>query len=573
MAFRIEPGVDPGAILAQLQMPADPSVATANALKLRQAQQEQELFPLKKRSAELELQSQEMANRERQIDLQETGIWQQAMAKYGGDFEAARPELAAQLRPKTLAAVDNIYLNHSDKLADIGKKKAESAKISNELSNDEREAFGGIAADVRAANYNPTAMDAALTMLERTHPEYRQHIEALRSQFAENPADIQRLVDGMVTPKARQTQQEVASKQAQQAADEANTALRKAETPGAEAKSAIEVQQANALKSMNDQNWADYIDRVIEDHASPLYRRTMQMVDFYRRQGNLKAADDAVKAAGEQLGRTESAVATAKATAPIKIDVAAATAGARADMAGLTDDDYKRAGEQYARTGVMPAMGRDSVTRGKIVHFGNEWARGEGLSTKDIVTMQAAYSGDKESLKKFQTQRDQIVSFEQTARKNLDLMVEAGKKLADSGSRILNRPLRSINRNLLSTDEQAAFDAAQLIARNEVAKVTSGGGLSGVVSDTARREMEQAMGQDPTISNMIAVANILKKDMQNRHESMDATLSDIRARIGGGGVAPQPAGGDNTPGPKRGDLRTHNGDTYEFDGAVWRKKK
>jgi hypothetical protein len=186
----------------------------------------------------------------------------------------------------------------------------------------------------------------------------------------------------------------------------------------------------------------------------------------------------------------------------------------------------------------MPAVGRDSVTRARIVKAGNQWARDNGLSAADVVTMQAAYAGDKDSLKKFQAQRDQIVSFEQTATKNLDMMVELGKKLADSGSSWLNKPLRSINRNLLSTNEQAAFDAAQLIARNEVAKVTSGGGLGGVVSDSARHEMEQAMGRDPTI----AVANIMKQDMANRHGAMDATLSDIKGRIGGGQTNPAGSG-------------------------------
>jgi hypothetical protein len=297
----------------------------------------------------------------------------------------------------------------------------------------------------------------------------------------------------------------------------------------------LKLQQANALRTMQDADWQNYLDRVVPDRNSPLYQRTAALVQFYRAQGNLKGADDAVRAAGEQLGKTETAVATARATVPFKVEVAGASAAARADQAGLTDDDYRNAGEIYGRTGVMPALGRDSVTRGRIEHYKNQWAKDNGFSPADLVTMQAAYKGDIESLKKFQTQRDQIASFEQTAQKNLDLMLAAGQKLIDTHSPWLNKPLRDISRSALGSDAQAAFDAAQLIAQNEVAKVTSGGGLGGVVSDTAKREMQEAMGKNPTIGNMVAVAKVLKQDMANRHQSMDATLSDIKARIGGQG--------------------------------------
>jgi hypothetical protein len=237
--------------------------------------------------------------------------------------------------------------------------------------------------------------------------------------------------------------------------------------------------------------------------------------------------------------RTDQAVATARAVAPIKIDVAgqvaAATAGARADAAGLTDDDYSRAGEQYIRTGVMPAVGRDSLTRGRIVKAGNQFARDNGLSPSDVITMQAAYAGDKDSLKKFQAQRDQIVSFEQTAQKNLDLFLGLASKIPDTGVPWLNTPIRKLDSSIVGSENMAAVNAARQIANNEIAKVTSGGGLSGVLSDSARHEVEGYNPQNATFAQTKAVANILKQDMANRHGSMDATLSDIKARIGGGG--------------------------------------
>jgi hypothetical protein len=304
----------------------------------------------------------------------------------------------------------------------------------------------------------------------------------------------------------------------------------------------IKQAEANAIKAYASGNPKDLeaqVDAIIPP-SSPMNASTKVLVRGAMARGDFKQIPIILKDAYDQQGRTQTALETAKATAPIKIEVGAATAGARAgavaDAAGLTEDDYSRAGEQYVRTGIMPAVGRDSVSRGRIVKAGNQWARDNGLSTSDVITMQAAYAGDRDSLKKFQSQRDQIVSFEQTAQKNLDLFLSLAAKIPDTGIPWLNKPLRELNQGLIGSENMAAVNAARQIANNEIAKVTSGGGLSGVLSDSARHEVERYNPANATFAQTKAVARILKADMANRHASMDATLSDIKARIGGAGA-------------------------------------
>jgi hypothetical protein len=220
-------------------------------------------------------------------------------------------------------------------------------------------------------------------------------------------------------------------------------------------------------------------------------------------------------------------------------------------------------------------MGRDSITRGRIAHYANQWARDNGLSAADLVTMQAAYAGDKESLKKFQAQRDQIASFEQTAQKNLDLFLGLAGKIPDTGIPWLNRPLRDLNQNLVGSENMAAVNAARQVANNEIAKVTSGGGLGGVLSDSARNEVAGYNPNNATFAQTKAVANILKQDMANRHQSMDATLSDIKSRIGGvPSVAPglNPTGGQNfklTDTGKAPVIRKSDGKLVLIDAGDW----
>lgn len=283
----------------------------------------------------------------------------------------------------------------------------------------------------------------------------------------------------------------------------------------------------------------------VKENAA-LNARTKALVQAAVTRGDMAAAQDAIKTAGAEMRQLE--VATDPRVQQNKINLTIARNDAQ--TAGASDDDFVRSGEQYARTGVMPPLGMSSAGRTKILHYGNEWARANHLSPSDLITMQAAYKGDIKSLENFQKQRDQIVSFEQTAQKNLDLFLTAADKIPDTGVPWLNTPLRLLDEKLVGSANMAAVNAARQVANNEIAKVTSGGGLGGVLSDSARKEVAEYNPRNATLGQTIAVAKLLKQDMANRHQSMDATLGDIKSRIGGGG-SPQP------PNPPQGPKATH----------------
>ncbi len=130
-----------------------------------------------------------------------------------------------------------------------------------------------------------------------------------------------------------------------------------------------------------------------------------------------------------------------------------------------------------------------------------------------------------------QKQRDAVVSFENTANANLDRFLETAKGVVDSGSPLINRPLRTIGRDVLGSQNQAAFDAARLVAQNEIAKVTSNPNLTGQLSDAARKEVEAAMSPNATLGQIYSVAKVLRADMASRHEALDQQLGAIQGRI------------------------------------------
>jgi hypothetical protein len=537
-------------------MPIDVSPPQVGNLQGFQIAPPQSTDPLQTLAQMSQLRTQGLQQQQAQLGLTQAQMQMasqkalmQSFVDGGGDWDKTRKSMYSNpdILPSDLMSVEQHRLQVQTQAATLDKEK--KANLATDMDRYRGFLDGVTDQDsLDQANLNAAKAGVSSDVPRLTaFPGDAAHVKAFGNSLALHSQAVEEELKGAQTTEAGAKATESSALTDKAAAETAETQLKTKQLQG----------QLDWLDKLTPQGLADYVGASIDKTKYPdLYARAFNDASNARAMKNpaaVQAAIDKYAAiASEQEktistetdprvaeARTNQAVATARATAPIKIYTAAGEATARADAAGLTDDDYARAGEQYMRTGVMPGLGRDSVTRGKIVKAGNQWARDNGLSPSDVVTMQAAYAGDKESLKKFQAQRDQIVSFEQTAQKNLDLFLNAASKIPDTGVPWLNKPLRELNQGLVGSENMAAVNAARQVANNEIAKVTSGGGLSGVLSDSARHEVESYNPANATFAQTKAVAQVLKQDMANRHGSMDATLSDIKARIGGGGGTQQ----------------------------------
>jgi hypothetical protein len=195
---------------------------------------------------------------------------------------------------------------------------------------------------------------------------------------------------------------------------------------------------------------------------------------------------------------------------------------------GLKDAALDNAAEKYWSQGVLPAGGRGPAVMAQNQKIMNRAA--ELHSGESIVEGSAAYKANLDSLKKLQTNFDQVTAFENTAGKNLDVFLKTAKNVVDSGVPLINQPLRTVTGKVGGTD-QIAFDTARTTALTEIAKVLNSSNASGVLSDSARHEVEGLIGKDATLAQIYSAANILKQDMANRHESYAAQIKDIQGRM------------------------------------------
>jgi hypothetical protein len=248
----------------------------------------------------------------------------------------------------------------------------------------------------------------------------------------------------------------------------------------------------------------------------------------------------------------------------VRIAKASGGSGRNSDIA-LTPEGLAAAATQYANTGQMPALGMGNATaRAQII---NEAAK--MYPKLNPAANAAEYSANKNSLSATQKMRDAVVSFENTALKNWDQFERTVKPIVDSGSPILNIPLRAINQKGLGSPELLAFNAARQVAINEIAKVVSNPTMAGQLSDTARKEVEAFVPENATIAQIFAVGKILKTDMANRKQSLDDIIADQKGRLGivGRGAASTQTSVVKIRDPKTGRTGKYNGTADEAKAA------
>lgn len=265
------------------------------------------------------------------------------------------------------------------------------------------------------------------------------------------------------------------------------------------------------------------------EKANQIYRETLKAKDIQDNKApkDVNAVQLAIRAAGGDPDNPASITpAIAQKASQILKPPSAAGAGVT-----LTPEAMDYWARFAGTTGTLPSLGMGSAgakAREQILNRAPQVVGG------DVASNRASNRADAGSLANIQKMRDSVVSFENTALANLNLFTKQAKSVVDSGSPLVNTPLRAINRSLLGSNEVAAYDAARQVALTEIAKVVNNPNLSGQLSDSARKEVTGLIPENATLGQIYHVVEILKQDMANRHKYLDQSLGEIKGRMGGG---------------------------------------
>jgi hypothetical protein len=536
--------LDPSLILGgQTPQPQNPLQTIGAIASLKNQQQEAQLRGV-------QLQGAQQENQNRQMAMDQTAALNQAYSgaiSPDGSIDTGKltDALSKSGHGSAIPSVLKGVQDYQKSAADVSTARTKAAQ-------DQANFFGGIGSTLVQANGDPllarTLIQHAVKQGAIDPANGNQFLQQIDTALAQDPtgatarASTLKLAQQAVaqSPEQRelaikkQTSDSTATR-AQAAADTAATGQQKLaiETPKLQADSDLAIVKDAGQKLSAARSVSDYAKSWPTDPAqqqkliSQGFTPPDQVKNARDVMAATKTAGDLTKTAHERTDEAQGAQRVGIEQARLDVEKAADAAGAH-----LTPAAMEQAAQLYEKTGTLPPLGmgkQGAGVRTQIMNRGADIAPGA-----DIGSNKASYGADKSSLGKLQVSRDTVGAFENTAGKNLDLFIDSAKKLVDTGSPLLNQPLRALSGRVLGSDEQAAANAARQVATTEIAKITNNPSLSGQLSDSARHEIQSFNPESATLGQTLAVAKILKQDMANRRTSLDDAITEVKGRIGGG---------------------------------------
>lgn len=453
------------------------------------------------------------------------------------------------------AAIPGILKN----VTDYQKSMADLQEAQGKVASATRESLGALGSAIQQSKYDPNLADMLIEQHLRQpgtpQPEIQQ-LQTLRQQIAANPNSLRQITDTLVSqaPKIREVAaQELTAKNRggpQMAAYNWLTGNGQAQSgqgnvpPPDQVPPAVQTGPASpapppaptGAAQIGKMNPLEAIQAL--SNAKPEKQDTVEqqaMNAWLAKNPGKDAADylkwnkgitPAINFNLQNQGTTTAAGGDVTATAK---------------RFGYNPTAFDQAAEKYWSTGQLPPAGRGGPALAANKAIMNRAA--DLHPSGSLAENSAEFKANQASLSKLQTQFDSVNAFEQTATKNIDRLMQTAKDIPDLGTRFLNVPARMISSDMIGTVAMAKFKADLLTAQNEAAKVLNSANASGVLSDSARHELQEMASGNLPLPAMAAAFNELKNDMGNRHDAYQQQISDIKGRMGTTSQGSNPNGG------------------------------
>lgn len=196
------------------------------------------------------------------------------------------------------------------------------------------------------------------------------------------------------------------------------------------------------------------------------------------------------------------------------------------DDTKLTPDAVEMLAQQFARNGQLPAMGMGTnATKNRDQIYNRAATVFQGL---DLATQAAAFKSYQASLQRLQPMLNAVNAFEETAIKNTRSFLQSAQKVVDTGSPILNQPLRTVSRQVLGSPQLATMETLRQPVISEFARILGSPTLASQLTDAARTEMDKVMKSDYSYGQLFNAAKALFGDAENRRTSYQDEIDGIK---------------------------------------------
>lgn len=197
--------------------------------------------------------------------------------------------------------------------------------------------------------------------------------------------------------------------------------------------------------------------------------------------------------------------------------------------------------QQYVADGSMPDLGRTPMAgmqKAAIINRAAEIEAANGQTGYDVAARRAAVASNEKALDSVTQQANAMHTSEQTVLKNMQLVTTLSKQGGGpTGSPLMNMPIQDFRKNVLGSNNVAAFDEAIGSTADEFATYIG----KGTPSVSGRQDAQDRLDKSATVGQLMAVMGTMRQQMGNQASSYDdqrsALIGSVRSGITSTGAA------------------------------------
>jgi hypothetical protein len=188
----------------------------------------------------------------------------------------------------------------------------------------------------------------------------------------------------------------------------------------------------------------------------------------------------------------------------------------------------------FMQTGEMPAMGMGAADfRKAVLGRAAQMSGAEGGNPNDVVQNKAFYGSLKTGLTQLEKQKTLLEPFMETFDRNIDVALNVGNKVDRTGIPVVNAWWNAGRRSVSGNPDISAFDAATKTVVNEFTRITTTANAGNTqMAEQEIKKMENLLNTAQTPEQYLSVLDVMKKDTQNRKNSLENGINLKRKQIG-----------------------------------------
>ena len=220
----------------------------------------------------------------------------------------------------------------------------------------------------------------------------------------------------------------------------------------------------------------------------------------------------------------------------------------KAGVSNLSEEDKKTMAE-FVRTngpGVLGRFGLNPEERKAIIGEVTTLNKGEGVSAREGAAEVLNIGSTKKSLDKMVPQLDAITAYEKSVGSIGDKLVKIAKKVDTAGVPALERWIRAGKRSVEGDPDVSELDFQLNAYRTDIARIVNNPNLTGVLSDSARHEIESSLPNIANAEQIERLVGISKADAAARRGYLSDQIAGAKGRVLKG-AAKEPKGGEGFP--------------------------